>query len=67
MTVEVSPEKLKFVTNREYKFGEQLLVSFVSGTEAPWAGDGEWTTQVTGIEMEAGSELLCVTVRKRIN
>ena len=67
MTVEVSPEKLKFVTNREYKFGEQLLVSFVSGTEAPWAGDGEWTTQVTGIEMEAGSDLLCVTVRKRIN
>jgi len=65
MTIEVSPEKLKFLTNREYTFGQQLLVSFVSGSEAPWTGDGEWMTQVTGIEMEAGSDLLCVTVRKQ--
>jgi hypothetical protein len=67
MTIEVSPEKLKFITNREYTFGQQLLVSFASGNEAPWVGDGEWTTQVTGIEMEAGSDLLCVTVRKKGN
>jgi len=65
MTIEVSPDKLKFVTNREYTFGQRLLVSFVSGSELPWAGDGEWTTKVTGIEMEAGSNLLCVTVRKK--
>jgi PilZ domain len=65
MTVEVSREKLKFVTNREYAFGERLLLSFVSGSEAPWSGDGEWETQVTGIEMEAGSESLCVTLRKK--
>ncbi len=65
MTIEVSPDKLKFVTNREYTFGQRLLVSFVSGSELPWAGDSEWTTKVTGIEMEAGSSLLCVTVRKK--
>jgi hypothetical protein len=65
MTIEVSPDKLKFVTNREYTFGQRLLVSFVSGSELPWAGDGEWTTKVSGIEMEAGSNLLCVTVRKK--
>ena len=65
MTVEVSREKLKFVTNREYGFGERLLLSFVSGSEAPWTGEGEWETQVTGIEMEAGSESLCVTLRKK--
>jgi len=65
MTIEVSPDKLKFVTNREYTFGQRLLVSFVSGSELPWAGDVEWTTKVTGIEMEAGSNLLCVTVRKK--
>jgi hypothetical protein len=65
MTLEVSRDKLKFVTNRQYAFGQQLLVSFGAGGEAPWSGDGEWETQVTGIEMEAGSESLCVTVRKK--
>jgi len=65
MTLEVSRDKLKFVTNREYAFGQRLLVSFEAGSEAPWSGDGEWETQVTGIEMEAGKESLCVTVRKK--
>ena len=65
MTLEVSSEKLKFVTNREYAFGQRLLVSFDAGGEAPWSGDREWETQVTGIEMEAGNETLCVTVRKK--
>jgi hypothetical protein len=65
MTIEVSPGKLKFVTNREYRFGERLLVTFASGSESPWSGEGEWETQVTGIEMEAGSDSLCVTVRKK--
>jgi hypothetical protein len=65
MTVEISRDKLKFVTNREYSFGERLLVSFVSQGEPPWGGDGEWETQVTGIEMQAGSESLWVTVRKK--
>jgi PilZ domain len=65
MTLEVSRDKLKFVTNREYAFGQSLLVSFDAGGEAPWSGDGEWETQVTGIEMGAGSESLCITVRKK--
>jgi len=65
MTLEVSRDKLIFVTNREYAFGQRLLVSFDVGGEAPWSGDGEWETQVTGIEMEAGSESLCITVRKK--
>jgi hypothetical protein len=65
MTVEVSRDKLKFLTNREYAFGQSLRVSFASRSEAPWNGGGEWETQVTGIEMEAGKESLCVTVRKK--
>jgi hypothetical protein len=64
MTTEVSKDKIKFVTHCEYAFAQRLLVSF-AGTEAPWSGDGEWRTQVTGIEMEAGSDSLCVTVRKK--
>jgi hypothetical protein len=66
MTLEVARDKLKFVTNRQYTFGQKLLISFAAGGEAPWTGDGEWETQVTGIEMEAGSESLCVTVRKKL-
>lgn len=65
MTVEVWRDKLQFVTNREYSFGEKLLVSFASQGELPWGADGEWETQVTGIEMQAGSESVRVTVRKK--
>jgi len=65
MTLEVSPEKLKFLTNREYAFGERLRVSFVERSDAPWSGDDEWDTVVTGIEMAAGSDALLVTVRRK--
>jgi len=65
MTTEVSPDRLKFFTNREYAFGERLLVSFASHSEAPWNGDDEWEVEVTGIEMEAGKDSLLVTVRKK--
>jgi hypothetical protein len=65
MTVEVWRDKLQFVTNREYSFGERLLVAFASQGELPWGADGEWETQVTGIEMQAGSESIRVTVRKK--
>ena len=65
MTVEVDREKLKFLTNREYELGQRLLVSFDSPSEAPWSGEGEWETRVTGIEMEAGKESLYVTVQKK--
>jgi hypothetical protein len=65
MTMEVAGDKLKFLTNREYAIGDQLQVSFVSGSGAQQDGDDEWTTQVTGIEMEAGSDRVQVTVRKK--
>ena len=67
MTVELSRDRLKFRTNREYHFGERLLVSFASRSDAPWVGDGEWETEVTGIEMEAGSDSLRITLRKKSN
>jgi len=65
MTLEVSPERLKFRTNREYAFGERLRVSFVERSDAPWTGDEEWDTVVTGIDMAAGSDSLLVTVRRK--
>jgi PilZ domain len=66
MTMEVSPEKLKFVTHREYSFGQRLLVSFDARSDAPWAGDQEWEGEVTGIEMDADSDSVTVTVRKKL-
>ena len=65
MTVEVSPEKLKFLTNRVYSSGDSLLVSFPAEGEAPWSGSGEWETEVTAVEMESQSDSLWVTVRKK--
>jgi hypothetical protein len=65
MTLELDRQKLKFLTNREYVMGQRLLVSFAAESEAPWGGDGEWETSVTGIETEPGRESLCVTVQKK--
>lgn len=65
MTVEVDREKLRFMTNREYELGQRLMVSFVSESESPWSGDGEWETLVTGIEMESGKDSLYVTLEKK--
>jgi hypothetical protein len=65
MTFEVAPGKVTFVTNREYAFGERLLISFDSRSDAPWSGDDEWEGEVTGIEMAANSDSVTVTVRRK--
>lgn len=65
MTLEIAPGKLKFMTNREYSFGERLRVAFVTRGDAPWSGDQEWDAEVTGIEMAAESDSLLVTVRRK--
>jgi hypothetical protein len=66
MTLEISTEELKFLTRREYTFGERLLVAFVSPSDAPWSGSNEWETEVTGIQAETGSDSLRVTVSKKL-
>lgn len=65
MTFEVAPGKVRFVTNREYAFGERLLISFDARSDAPWSGDEEWEGEVTGIEMDADSDSVTVTVRRK--
>jgi len=65
MTFDVAPGKVRFVTNREYAFGERLLISFDARSDAPWSGDEEWEGEVTGIEMDASSDSVTVTVRRR--
>jgi hypothetical protein len=65
MTFEVAPGKVRFVTNREYAFGERLLISFDTRSDAPWSGDEEWEGEVTGIEIDANSDAVTVTVRRK--
>ena len=66
MTLQISAEELQFLTHREYTFGERLLVAFVSPGDAPWSGHAEWDTVVTGIQTEAGSDSVKVTVSKKL-
>jgi len=66
MTIEASPGRVKFLTNREYAFGEKLLVSFAAGGEAEGNVAEEWEGEVTGVEMEAGKEAVVITVRRRL-
>lgn len=65
MTTEVSSDQLKFQTNREYQFGERLMVAFVAPGDGPWSGDGERETEVIGIETSADIDFLQVTVRRK--
>jgi hypothetical protein len=65
MTFEVAPGKVRFLTNREYAFGERLLISFDARSDAPWSGDEEWEGEVTGIEMDANSDSVTITVRRK--
>jgi hypothetical protein len=65
MTFEVAPGKVRFITNREYAFGQRLLVSFAARSDAPWSGDEDWEGEVTGIEMDANSDSVTVTVRRK--
>jgi PilZ domain len=65
MTFDVAPGKVRFVTHREYAFGERLLISFDARSDAPWSGDEEWEGEVTGIEMDANSDSVTITVRRK--
>ena len=67
MTVEVSSDKLKFQTNREYQFGQHLMIAFAPSGEGPWNSDGESETEVVGIETASGSDFLQITVRRKNN
>lgn len=65
MTVEVFADKLKFQTNREYQFGETLMISFAAPADLPWPTESESEAEVVGIEAEAGNDRLRVTVRRK--
>ena len=64
MTVDVSSETLRFITNRVYSPGMMLHISFVNPGTSPWAGDGERNARIVQIEHVRETNSLAVTVQR---
>jgi len=67
MTLDVSTEFLRFVSNREYQLGETLLVSFASAEARPWPGTGETAAQIVKMERVPQSASLMVTLKRIVD
>ncbi len=64
MTLEVSAEKMKFVSNRVYAPGETLLVTFVNADAKPWQGTGNIPATIVDIERLPHSTSLVITLKR---
>jgi hypothetical protein len=64
MTVEVSSEKVLFLSNREYPAGETLLVTFVNAEVKPWLGAGEIPAKIVNVEKMPQSSSLLITLKR---
>jgi hypothetical protein len=64
MTLDVSADLLRFVSNREYTPGETLLVSFVSTETRPWPGTGEMAGNIVKVEKVPQSASLLITLKR---
>jgi hypothetical protein len=64
MTLEVSPDSLRFVTNRVYARGDLVRVSFASLDSSPWRGDGEQAARVVSVDQMPGSAAFTVTIQR---
>jgi PilZ domain len=62
MTVDVSEEGLRFLSNREYRTGEHLFISFEPSSPAPWPK--ELRSRVVRVDGVAQSAALAVSVRR---
>src|SRR6266404_4387015 len=62
MTIDVSADGLRFVSNREYREGERLLVSFEPAAIAPWSTASESPVRVVRIDGIPESAALAVTI-----
>jgi hypothetical protein len=64
MTLEVSGDKLRFVSNREYALGDALLVTYPSGDAKPWQGTGEFLARIVSVDKLPQSSSLVITVMR---
>lgn len=64
MTLDVSSDSLRFVTNRVYVLGDRVRVSFASLDSSPWRGDGEQAARIVRVEQMPGSASFTVTIER---
>ena len=64
MTIDISAHGLRFLSSREYKDRETLLVSFDPAASAPWPTSSETAAHVVRIERVPDSAALMVTISR---
>jgi hypothetical protein len=64
MTVDISPNGMRFRGHRGYEPGERLNIAFEDSASAPWHGAREFLSQVVRIAPVQGSAALDVSVRR---
>jgi len=67
MTLDVSADLLRFISNREYAAGDTLLISFVSTETRPWPGIGETPGKIVNVEKLPQSASLVVTLKRVVD
>jgi len=64
MTLEVSSDRLRFLSNREYEAGATLLVTFMNADAKPWQGSGEIPATIEKVEKMPQSSSLIITLKR---
>ena len=64
MTLDLSANGVRFLSNREYQQGQVLLISFDSGASASWPPGPEIATYVVRIESAPGNTQLAVVIAR---
>jgi PilZ domain len=62
MTIDISTHGLRFLSSREYREGERLLVSFEPAASGPWPAGSETAARVVRIEPVPNAAALAVTI-----
>jgi hypothetical protein len=62
MTLDISGEGLRFLSSREYKSGQHLIVSFEPGVSSPWPAAEEFRSLVVRVDPVPQSSALAITV-----
>ena len=64
MTLDVSSESLRFLSNRVYSPGDSLFISFDPPTNSPWTGSAESPVRIVRVEPTSLGSALQVIVRR---
>lgn len=64
MTLEVSEDKIRFLSNREYAPGETLLVTFANDDTKPWQGGRDIPSKIVNVEKQPYSTSLVITLKR---